>query len=317
LTDHQVSSEPDARWTALAGHREEVVAKLRHRLGDHPDAEDFVQEALIKVAARADVDPSRAVGLLLTTATRLAIDGHRRQLTEMRAIALLGHQGDSAWPEEQVLGRLAVREIRRHMSELPPREREVFARRANGYGLAEAAAALAVSYKAVDRAYAKARAKLQRAMGAVTSWMGWLVVKRRRIVLGAQGGGVPAAAAIALIVGSVVSATQGRAAPRDAGSDPGGVVTVHLGKRLSLSDALVSSPRERPRSGPTPSVSLGGTPRATSKAAAVVGPVGQPHVVVAGGASVHRERKEEDVSTTLSKCLREGVQLRATYIGCP
>jgi RNA polymerase sigma factor (sigma-70 family) len=318
LTVRQASpAEPDPRWTALAGHRDEVVAKLRRRLGDHADAEDFVQEALIRVGTRADLDPARAVGLLLTTATRLAIDGHRHRQAETRAVALLASHASAPCPEEQVLDRLAVTGIREHVSQLPPRERVVFAKRASGYAPAEAAAALAVSYKAIDRAYAKARAKLQRALGAATCWLVWHVAKRRRIFLRAQGRGVPAAAVVALLVGSMISATQGRAAPRDDGRNSGAPVKVDVGIHPGLTAARIRQGPDRTHGEPTGGASIGRGLHALPKATVAVGPVGRPHVVVAGGAAVRGERRDEDLSTTLTRCLRMGVQLRPSYVGCP
>src|SRR5687768_3674942 len=73
------------RWTRAEAEREALLRLARHMGLPQADAEDCVQEAMLKVVPRADVDEARLGALLSTAVKHRVIDIHRSLQARARA----------------------------------------------------------------------------------------------------------------------------------------------------------------------------------------------------------------------------------------
>ncbi|MGI3200882.1 RNA polymerase sigma factor [Streptomyces sp. GLT-R25] len=83
-------------WEVIAGHRERLMRLVRRRLPNAQDAEDCVQEAMLRTAACGDLDRERIGHFLTSVALRLCVDNHREQ---ERSRLLLPRTVDVRTPE--------------------------------------------------------------------------------------------------------------------------------------------------------------------------------------------------------------------------
>jgi RNA polymerase sigma factor (sigma-70 family) len=155
------------RWGLVWRERERLLRLARARLGPGPDAEDCVQEALIRAAVHDDLDEDR-VGALLTTITlRLCVDHHRRQVRERRAVSLVGVHaavptgGAVSEAEHDVCEQAVGRWLLHQAARLGEREQQVLLARARGLSATEAARTLRITPKAAESAYTRARGRLR------------------------------------------------------------------------------------------------------------------------------------------------------------
>ncbi|MCZ4507349.1 sigma factor [Streptomyces sp. ActVer] len=160
-------------WEVIAGHRERLMRLVRRRLPNAQDAEDCVQEAMLRAAACGDLDRER-IGLFLTSvALRLCADSHREQ---ERSRLLLPRTADVRTPEtpdEGVCDRDFGRWLLRQVYLLRGRERQVVLARAHGISTLEFARIHQISVKAAEGAFTRGRARLRlicaRAMDGVVA----------------------------------------------------------------------------------------------------------------------------------------------------
>lgn len=68
---------PTDHWLMVWSHRERLHRLAVSRCATTADAEDCVQEAMLRVAARSDLDPTRLGGFLTTVLINLCVDSHR------------------------------------------------------------------------------------------------------------------------------------------------------------------------------------------------------------------------------------------------
>lgn len=148
-------------WEVIAGHRERLMRLVRRRLPNAQDAEDCVQEAMLRAAACGDLDRER-IGLFLTSvALRLCADSHREQ---ERSRLLLPRTADVRTPEtpdEGVCDRDFGRWLLRQVYLLRGRERQVVLARAHGISTLEFARIHQISVKAAEGAFTRGRARLR------------------------------------------------------------------------------------------------------------------------------------------------------------
>lgn len=155
-------AELAARWTTVAPYREELLAIARRRCPTPQDAEDCVQEAMLRAVAYPRLDPARVGPLLSAITVRLSADLARRRSTELRGQPrLVTVPQQTALPEEALADRDEARWLAEQVERLPERERQVFAHRAAGLSATETASALHLSYKAVESAFTRARGRLR------------------------------------------------------------------------------------------------------------------------------------------------------------
>lgn len=160
-------------WEVIAGHRERLMGLVRRRLPNAQDAEDCVQEAMLRTAACGDLDRERIGPFLTSVALRLCADSHREQERSRR---LLPHTADVRTPEtpdEGVCDRDFGRWLLRQVYLLRGRERQVVLARAHGISTMEFARIHQISVKAAEGAFTRGRARLRlicaRAMDGVVA----------------------------------------------------------------------------------------------------------------------------------------------------
>ncbi|MBB1244027.1 sigma-70 family RNA polymerase sigma factor [Streptomyces durbertensis] len=160
-------SPPARRWDLLLPHRDRLYRLARTRLTGHQDAEDCVQEALLRAALYPGLDPER-VGPFLTSVTlRLCVDVHRQRERTRRFVYQHSFAPETAsGPEEEACAAAEGTWMLQQVQRLGGREREVILARLEGAGTREAAGRLGISVKAAEGAFTRARARLRRWHGA-------------------------------------------------------------------------------------------------------------------------------------------------------
>jgi RNA polymerase sigma factor (sigma-70 family) len=158
------------RWELLVPHSERLRRLARSRLGNAHDAEDCVQETLLRAANFDRLDERRIGAFLTTTALRLCIDYYRDSSRQQRLRLRNAVTERSVGPEEIVCEHDVGRWMMAQVRSLRGREREVMLARARGLSTAEAAGRLGISTKSAERAFTRGRARLraiyERAMAA-------------------------------------------------------------------------------------------------------------------------------------------------------
>jgi RNA polymerase sigma factor (sigma-70 family) len=206
----------DRRWALLSRHREPVLLALRRRFGDFPDAEDVVDEAMLRLVDLPDLEHQRVAALLYTAAHHLNIDRHRRGARLRRVTARLEVQRSVA-PDDLAVARDELRQALHCVSTLSAKEQQALAGRVLGYRPAETAELLGVSTTSVYQALSRARTALRAALGGAALLGLWL----RRIPAGLRvaAASAPAATVSAAVVLAVAHPWAGQApAPRAGGA---------------------------------------------------------------------------------------------------
>ncbi|MFD3792711.1 RNA polymerase sigma factor [Streptomyces cyaneofuscatus] len=155
------------RWELLLPHQERLYRLARVRLPAHQDAEDCVQEALLRAAGHRGLDAER-VGPFLTSITlRLCADVYRRRERARRYLYQRSFAPETAsGPEETACAAAEGAWMLQQVQRLEGREREVILARIEGTSTREAASRLGISTKAAEGAFTRARARLRRWHGA-------------------------------------------------------------------------------------------------------------------------------------------------------
>jgi RNA polymerase sigma-70 factor (ECF subfamily) len=154
----------ERRWSLVMRERERLLRLVVGRLGRTADAEDCVQEAMIRAATYAALDEDR-VGALLTTITlRLCVDQQRRATRDQRLahrVKTLGGSDHGPDVELQTCERAAGSWLMGQLDRLSAREQQVIQARADGMSTAETARALNITHKSAESAYTRARSRLR------------------------------------------------------------------------------------------------------------------------------------------------------------
>jgi RNA polymerase sigma-70 factor (ECF subfamily) len=171
---------------------------------DVDDAEDVVQEAMLRAATFENLDEERLGELLTSVTVRLCVDEHRRRV---RAVSLRHRipvdRGEEPGADERVCARAEAEWAADVVRTLPPMQQVVIEDRANGLSFDEISRRHRVSYKSVESSASRARAVVRRALAATLA--AFAVVRRHvavpaavttvayaTIALGAAGGAAPA-----------------------------------------------------------------------------------------------------------------------------
>lgn len=157
----------------LEKHREKAIAAVLRIAGDRSEAEDCVQEALLRLAQRQDLDPRRVGSLLTRTSIHIAIDRMRsRRRGERAHRELLGSLAAEVIQPDEVVGhRDEVERALAAIDTLPARERQVLLMRLHGFSVAEIAGLLGLSPKSVEGAFTRARARVRLIVGGALAWI--------------------------------------------------------------------------------------------------------------------------------------------------
>jgi RNA polymerase sigma factor (sigma-70 family) len=299
----------DALWEALLDARERAVRVARARGARPDDVDDFVQEATARVAAMADVDVSRVAALLTVVVANLVVDRHRAALRTARleqrlSAAVVGQ----APPDEELCDAAEARWLRSRTAVLSDQDRRVLEMRIDGLSSAASAAALGVTRKAAQNALGRARAHMLEVWRATAALVSVLVGRRP-----ARAGATTATAALAACV--LLSGGPGMWRPDD-GRGAG------VPKTRSPRPVLLRMESESaPAAGPRPPAPVARRPARPSPAppapAADVIATGPVRVgPVRAGETVRREHRDESTTDTLQRCLRDGITISQSTIGC-
>lgn len=170
-------------WSQVAAHRERLLRIARRRCPTREDAEDVVQEAMIRTATFAELDEDRLGQFLTAVTLRLCADVYRTAERGARAVRRL-ESDDVPSPEAAAVAAAEAAELRALLDTLPPRQRDVLVDRAEGLSVTQISSRHALTYKATESALSRARATMRlalaSAMGAVAA--AFAAVRRRPAV---------------------------------------------------------------------------------------------------------------------------------------
>ena len=156
----------------LRDEREALFKFLLTRLSSEEDAQDAVQESLIRMIRYRDTEPPQAwKRLLYRIAVNVANDQHRharsRHVTEhVTDDALDGVPADAPDHDDQLVQREALDTVIEVILTLSPRCQEIFLlNRVQGMTYVQVADTCGISIKAVEKHMANALAALRRQLG--------------------------------------------------------------------------------------------------------------------------------------------------------
>lgn len=149
-------------WDLVLPHRQRLLGIACRRLPSREDAEDCVQEALIRAACAAGLDVARVGQYVTSVLLRLCVDHLRALAAGQRARARLSREEAHSAPEEDICDHAEAGWIRAHVVDrLTEREREVLWARVDGLSTREAAERLNISGKAAEAALTRARSRIR------------------------------------------------------------------------------------------------------------------------------------------------------------
>lgn len=165
-TQFTAQSDVSSRWAAVTPHRGRLLRIAESRTGCPHDAEDCVQEALLRCVEFDQLDEARVGALLTTITVRLCADRHRQREQYRRLAERLSAQSTlEPAAEERVCDRAEAAWAVRHVDALPARQRQVLWAHAEGMSCAEVAASYNLPFKAVESALHRARIRLRTIVG--------------------------------------------------------------------------------------------------------------------------------------------------------
>ena len=313
--------DPIPGWERLAAHREELLLIAARRASSPEAAEDAVQEALARAAARWHlIDPEQLGAWLAVVTMNLCADDHRRRSRERRVLPRLCHTAATD-PADLVSQQLEDAWVVAQVGELPDRQRRMLHAVADEGGVPAAAHRMGVSRQSAEsllkRARATVRARIAVTLGAL-GLAGW----RRGARIGpATGGAAAGVAAVSLGLLATVPGVLGGGTSPDGGRTPDhALVEAHraqaaastawlgarahhhtwaTGHQASAADhtGAASESDRREILAPTPDVK--------------VGPVKYHN-----NGGVYEENQDETPVEAAHRCLEKGVVVSSTYIGC-
>ncbi|MDX3451833.1 sigma-70 family RNA polymerase sigma factor [Streptomyces sp. ME02-8801-2C] len=148
-------------WGEIAGHQERLMRLVRRRLPTAQDAEDCVQEAMLRAAAHDNLDRERIGPFLTSVALRLCVDHYRELERRRRLVGRTAHVSRPVLPDEDVCDEDFGRWLLRQVQQLRGRERQVMLARADGISTMEFARMHRISLKAAEGAFTRGRARLR------------------------------------------------------------------------------------------------------------------------------------------------------------
>lgn len=140
------------------------LLKLLQRRGRSQDAEDLIQEALLRLHEYCQSRPVRDEEAFLTRCvTNLAIDRHRRERRHLYAEqsveeleATLGLVDSAPGPDEVFAAQQRLERIRSALDAVSSRTREIYFAHRAGYSYTEIASYLGISSSAIEKHIARA-----------------------------------------------------------------------------------------------------------------------------------------------------------------
>jgi RNA polymerase sigma-70 factor (ECF subfamily) len=296
------------RWALVAAHRDRLLRLTSTRTASAADAEDAVQETLLRAVQFDDLDEDRVGPFLTSVALRVCADSYRASGRVDRLHVRLGNGlVDEEPPDEQVCDDAEARAVASVVATLPDRQRRVVTARSQGLSCQQVATRLGLSYSAVESALSRARAAVRTRVEVcldATALAGLRVARALRAVPGE----VPSASAVAF-GGALTSALALHATlPAAALPEPPAVVrTVPAAHDHAAGTSAATPVPARSRGAvvthvvPAPVVAPRPRPRPTSHKIAGVGP-----------AQVSEQDTGYTTQERLMHCVKYGIELQPT-----
>jgi len=315
-----IASPIEQRWALLASHREHLLAYAQRRCSSDADAEDCVQEALLRAATFERLDETRIGAFLRTVTGRLVVDAHRRRQRDLRVAAHRRVHAVETSPEDMAVGRLTDQDVLGAVEKLPSREREVVAARVAGLSTAETAALLGVTPKSVERGLARARGHL-RYLGASAMGLALLLLRRLRTAqhtLALDGIALAAVIAASGALGPAVISDYG-------GGTPGAAARLSAAApshRSAGAGRAPAAPGTLPAADQSvraqaPIAGEGSASGGGRRVLVSTGHFGDSRVASNGPTGVARRNEQETFVQTLERCIQPGqLSLSSSHVGC-
>lgn len=170
----------DERWQRMWSHREQLLRVARRRSASVEDAEDAVQEAMLRAVENTHVEDERLGAWLTTVTMRLCVDRHRQlnREAEVGSRSTLAHPAP-ATVEEEVCDRAEARWLARRSGDLPTRQAEALWLKAEDLDVGQVARKMGLSYRTVESLLARARRTLRNALAGTLALAMWLCGRGR------------------------------------------------------------------------------------------------------------------------------------------
>ncbi|MDH2390887.1 sigma-70 family RNA polymerase sigma factor [Streptomyces sp. HNM0663] len=192
-------------------HREQLLKVARRRSMSAEDAEDAVQEAMLRAAESAHLDDARLGAWLTTVTMRLCVDRHRqvRREAQVSGAPTLSPSGPAP-VEEAVCDRAEATWVAFRSRELPARQAEALRLKSEDRDVGQIAREMDLSYEAVESLLARARRTLRNSLAGTLALGLWLIGRGRD-----QAGqaGAPAHAVVAASAAATLAVAAGLVVP--------------------------------------------------------------------------------------------------------
>ncbi|MFD6280362.1 RNA polymerase sigma factor [Streptomyces sp. NPDC060209] len=201
---------PGNRWELIWSHRDELLEIARSRSSSAEEAEDAVQEAMIRAVEDPDVEYGRVRSWLRLATVRACADRHRQVARERElSKSLSAAPVEPALVEEMACDRAEARWLAERGAELlPARQVQALRLQAKDLDVGQVARTMGLSYRATESLLARARRSLRSVLAgslALASAM-WICVRRFPRTDVAQSAGATSAAVTLAVAGVVLPA---------------------------------------------------------------------------------------------------------------
>jgi RNA polymerase sigma-70 factor (ECF subfamily) len=307
------------RWEIVLPHAERLRRIASRRLASADEADDVVQEAMLRAVTFEHLDAGYAGQFLTSVTVRLCADVHRdrdRQLrVGVRDAVRAVPQND---PHEDVLDIAEARWLYGECLKLPGRERAVMLARARGLSVREAAGHLGVGVKSAEAALTKARHRMRRVVQATGGLLLAFLGKLRRASTPAL---VSTSMTVLFVGGALHAVSPYDATSIDAKDAPlRSVVGVSVSTPDHSEDAMRGALLRRAAAGSTRLTSRvpRRTPKPDSHVVATTPSIGDPALIgTRKGVSIEQTHENESFTDSLRRCVHGRVSLDPEHFICP
>ncbi|MBM7441922.1 RNA polymerase sigma factor [Streptomyces sp. HB132] len=201
---------PGNRWELIWSHRDELLEIAHSRSSSAEEAEDAVQEAMIRAVENPDVHYGRVRSWLRTATVRACAERHRQVARDRELSRSLSAAPVEPFPvEERACDRAEAEWLADRSAELlPARQAHALRLQAQDLDVGQVARTMGLSYRATESLLARARRSLRDVLAgsltlAATVWMCARRFPRTGVT---QSAGVTSAAVTLAVAGLVLPA---------------------------------------------------------------------------------------------------------------
>ncbi|MFE9724523.1 sigma-70 family RNA polymerase sigma factor [Streptomyces sp. NPDC005794] len=173
---------PGNRWELIWSHREELLEIARRRSSSAEEAEDAVQEAMLRAVEDQGVPYGRVRSWLRHATVRACTERHRQVARDSQLITSLYVAPAEPFPvEEAACDRAEARWLADRSTELlPARQAEALRLQSEDLDVGQVARVMGLSYRATESLLARAKRSLRTVLAASLSlaMTAWMFVRR-------------------------------------------------------------------------------------------------------------------------------------------